>query len=297
MNPPPLMWSDSQRRAFDELIAIGETFFGADWLSLPLRPRFDTLVIGPSGSGKSHLVRAVAEHLNVPCLRVCHGEWIVMGARPHLHPTVQKIAKFIVENERGIIHVDELDKARSGFQADWTIAVFAEIFSLLDRMMPAGSREDSYTEILRHRLRCDFWFLGSGTWQAAWEKSPPIGFVDPMSQWDSVVLSRAIRTAGFIPTELLNRFSDTFIFLKPATERDFQNAAEMFGLVRLARELGEKIDFAQAVEENLGARWLEKIHAELLMAAWRRGRRDLLPVRMPPETEPSREEPDDDIPI
>lgn len=296
MNMLPLMWSDSQRRAFAQLIVIGETFFGADWPSLPLRPRFDSLIIGSSGSGKSYLVRAVAAHLTVPCLRVSHGEWIVMGARPHLHPTVQKITKFILENERGIIHIDELDKARAGFQSEWTISVFAEIFSLLDRMVPAGQRDDSLTEILRSRLKNRFWFIGSGTWQAVWEKSPPIGFVDPKSQWDSVALSKAIRKAGLIPTELLNRFSDTFIFLKPATKADFQHAAEVFGLVHLAWELGERIDFAQAVEENLGARWLEKIQAQLLMEAWSQGRRDLLPARIPLEAGPSEDEPDD-IPL
>ncbi len=200
MNSSRLMWSLSQRRAFEELVLIGETFFGTDWLSLPLRPRFDTLVIGPSGSGKSHLVRAVAAHLKVPCLRVSHGEWIVMGARPHLQPTVQKITNFIVENERGIIHVDELDKARAGFQAEWTISVFAEIFSLLDRIIPAEPREKPNTEILRQRLRSDFLFVGSGTWQAAWEESPPIGFADPESHWDSTALSKAIRKADlFLP--------------------------------------------------------------------------------------------------
>lgn len=297
MKPAPLMWSDSQRHAFEELAMVGETFFHADWLSLPLRPRFDSLIIGPTGAGKSHLVRAVAAHLDAPCLRVSHGEWIVLGARSHVQATVQKIGKFILENERGIIHVDELDKARAGFRAEWSIAVFAEIFSLLDRMVPAGPWSGSWDETQIRRLRQDFWFVGSGTWQSVWERSASIGFAHQKPASDPGWLSKKIRSAGFIPTELLNRFSDAFVFLEPATEKDFRHAAEIFELTKLARALGEEIDFIQATEDGLGARWLEKIQADLLIKAWKRGRQDLLPIRIREEDGPPEVDPDNDMPL
>lgn len=290
------MWSKSQRKAFEILVDIGETFFQADWSSFSIRPRFDSLIIGPSGSGKSHLVRSVAAHLNVPFLKLCHGEWIVIGARSMSLPTVQKVRNFVRDHPRGIIYIDELDKAQAGFRSEWGIAVFAEIFALLDRESPPSPRDSPWNEEELHRLKNDFWFVGSGTWQVIWNSRilKQIGFGRSHSALDHEQLTQKIRSAHWIPEELLFRFSARHIFLDPASEQDFRRAARRLGLSKLARALGHSLDYRKAAADGLEARWLEEIHAQLLVRAWKKGRRDLLPLRggpIPPAADTQEEIP------
>lgn len=279
MNPSCVMWSASQRKAFEKLCQVGDAFFHADWGSLALKPRFDSLIIGPSGAGKSHLSRAVAEHLQVPILKVSHGEWIVTAARAYSLSTIQRVRNFIRQNECGIIHIDELDKAQAGFKTEWSIAAFGEIFSLLDRHSPTPPRDGPWTDTELFRLKTRHWFLGSGTWQNLWRDvaSAKIGFGKVPLADEKTLLTDKIRRSGVIPEELLFRFSARYIFIEPATEDDYRRAAKNFGLSKLAKSLRIFLDYKKAANEGMGARWLEETHAELLVQAWKKGRRDLLP--------------------
>ena len=220
-------------------------------------------------------------NLEPPLLKLCHGEWIVIGARSMAVPTVQNVRNFIRDNPRGIIHVDELDKAQAGFRSEWSIAVFAEIFALLDRESPPSLRDGPWNEEELHRLKNDFWFLGSGTWQVIWNGRilKQIGFGEDHSTMDHELLTQKIRSANWIPEELLFRFSARHIFLDPASEKDFRRAARKLGLSKLARALSHSLDYRKAVEDGLEARWLEETHAQLLVQAWKKGRQDLMPLR------------------
>ncbi len=133
------LWSETQLAAFERLTKIGETFFCAQLPQTGIRPRLDPLVVGSSGSGKTFLARAVANHLEVPLIKLTFGEWLVAGARSCSIATVELVRQFIDGHERGIIQIDELDKARAGFQREWSIAAYAELFSLLDRSTAEGN--------------------------------------------------------------------------------------------------------------------------------------------------------------
>lgn len=67
----------------------------------------------------------------------------------------------------------------------------------------------------------------------------------------------------------------------PPTEKEFESAAQKFGLTALAGKLGHRLDFAQAAASGYGVRWLEGEFTQLLLLAEAQGRSDLLSLRNP----------------
>jgi len=281
-----IMWSESQHQAFIQLCEMGEVFFGVDWLESAIKPRLDPLIVGPTGVGKSHLVRSVAEMLKVPLLRLSYGEWMVTGSRS-TQTTIARIYEFVVSNPKGIIHIDEVDKARVAFTTEWSIYAYAEMFFLLDRNINQPARNESWTPELNAKLRYNFWIIGSGTWQVLWDAigKPSIGFGETPGEDTKVsdVIKELIRKKEIIPKELLKRFCNELILIPPATQTDYELAADIFGIEKLAKELGVSLDYQDAVQSQGGARWLEETYASLLMQAYRMSRADLLQLRKDPE--------------
>jgi len=267
-------WSSGQQTAMEKLLQISTTFFDRHWYipaAVSLRPRFDSLVAGPSGSGKSELVRIVSRVIGVPVLRLSYAEWIVAGAKETPH-TMERVHSFLTANERGIIQVDELDKFRSASTSDWSLAVLLELFHLLDRSLHQPLRQIEWTDDLRDRLAKSFLIIGTGTWQAIWTdfERPALGFRagGPMG---ASTIQREISKRGIIPTELLRRFRSQLILLPPPDESDYRRAAEKFGLVELATQVGAQLDYTSALEQGLGGRWLEETFADLLCLARQKG--------------------------
>lgn len=48
---------------------------------LPVHPRTQTLLIGPSGSGKSFMTREIGRRLNLPVLLINVSSWVVLSAK------------------------------------------------------------------------------------------------------------------------------------------------------------------------------------------------------------------------
>ncbi len=267
-------WSQGQLSAREQLLQISETFFEQRWrspIATTLRPRFDPLVVGASGTGKSHLIRTISRTLGVPLLRVTYGEWIVLAARENPH-TLERVHAFVEENPRGIIHVDELDKFRSLSTSDWSVAVMVELFLLLDRTLQQPMRDLKWTSSLQDRLSNSMLMIGTGTWQSAWSDldKPPIGFQTEQASNCRAIQQEIIKRC-VIPTELLRRFRSQLIVLPPPDESDYRQASELFGLNELAGRLGVQLDFSSAKELSLGARWLEEQLADLLRLAHVKG--------------------------
>jgi len=280
-----IMWSESQHQAFIQLCEMGEVFFGVDWLESDIRPRLDPLIVGPTGMGKSHLVRSVAEMLKVPLLRLSYGEWMVTGSRCAL-TTIARIHEFVTSNPMGIIHIDEVDKARVAFTTEWSIYAYAEMFFLLDRNISQPAKNEQWTPELNAKLRHNFWIIGSGTWQVLWDTiaKPSIGFGDTTDNDAGVydAIKELVRKKEIIPKEFLKRFCNELILIPPATITDYELAADVFGIEKLAKELEVPLDYQGAVQSQGGARWLEETYASLLMQAYRMGRADLLQLRKDP---------------
>lgn len=268
-----LAWSQSQSDALQKLVHTAEVYFSRDWSGVSFRPKLDLLVIGPSGCGKSHVVQAMTTELNIPFLRLTYGEWLVAGARSCTTTTIERVRRFLDLHDRAIIQLDELDKARTGFQREWSIAVYTEIFSLLDRTTALGSLGASWTQDQAKKLQFHTLFVGTGTWQSTWQQigKEKLGFGLRKETEDVADL---IRKAQVIPAELLRRFSNDFIVLNSGTADDYRRAANEHGIATLAENLGHTLDYAQAEASSLGARWLQEIYGSLLVEAHRQGKLD-----------------------
>ena len=132
-----------QESAFQELLRTAEAFFEPRWHDFSVKPRFSRLVVGPSGAGKTHIVRALAKHLGIPLFSIDVSNWVLLcasGAERN-GETWHHICNFVSKNDKGIIFLDELDKlGRSGDRADsaWNQHLRVELYSLLDGRIPAG---------------------------------------------------------------------------------------------------------------------------------------------------------------
>jgi hypothetical protein len=160
-----------------------------------------------------------------------------------------------------------------------------ELFLLLDRSLQQPGRTFTWTGALQEKLWTSFLIVGSGAWQSIWtdRAKPSIGFQRNTSL-SSGSVQREIVKRGFIPEELLRRFSSELIVLPPPTERDYREGAKTFGLDRMACHLGVELDYAEAVEGELGARWLEEMLARLLRIAMKTSK-PIFPTTAPAMTE------------
>ena len=62
--------------------------------TLPLKMQSASLIVGKSGTGKSHLVRELAREAAVPFWEANVASWIVLGAR-NGNPTLSSLVKWI----------------------------------------------------------------------------------------------------------------------------------------------------------------------------------------------------------
>jgi hypothetical protein len=275
------MWCRGQRDAFQKLKALAELFFFREWpaYSQSLQARLAPLISGSSGIGKSHLVRALAADLDLPVLRITPSSWIPAGARDSLQ-TLSKIHEFVTTHDFGLLHADEADKFFQSASGDYFRSVRNETFDLLDGTIATTNKEVPWNPSTLKKLRSCFLIIGSGTWQSIWSQPnrSDIGFGPRSPKPDK---AQQIRKDDSIPEELLRRFHHDLILIPPATEEDYREAAQHFGLTGLAAKLGRQLDFSEAVTSGYGMRWLEGEFTQLLLLAEQQGRSDVLSIRNP----------------
>ena len=243
----------SQARAFQRLQQMSELFFsGATHCGVTLR--VNPMLVGPSGVGKTHLVNALAESLELPLMRLTVGDWLITGSKAD-PTTLESLQGFISDNRQGVVFIDELDKMRSQESA-WSQCVLTEVFSVIDRQVSyQGAKGRPWTPDHTARLKKKIFIIGAGTWHGIWAQSKDraMGFrSDEAAVFDGEVFTKKVRDAGVIPDELLNRFNDDWLLLEPYTATDYVTIVRNMGIDPGA------IDPVAAAQSGLNFRFVER---------------------------------------
>lgn len=225
---------DYQLAAFDKLLSVAKACFAIQRHTLPIRPRTNTLIIGPSGTGKTHLARAVAAELEAEFLSVSVAEWILLGCTGRGGtPSWPVIVGFLKRNHKKsglVLFVDEIDKVSGG--TAWETLLRAETFSLLDLRIPTGLNDEDGTslsddelakaqDVLSNRTLV----LAAGAFQHIWEdrSRPTVGFGSVVTNTQETNLNHLAAT---LPRELVNRFRSDVIVLPQLQECDYRRMLE-----------------------------------------------------------------------
>ena len=265
----------AQRRVRDFVTAMGRLFFSGAATSVAIQPRLFPLIVGPTGAGKSHLVRAAAARLGAHYLKACYGDWIPRGVRDRTD-TMTVIMDTLLAHPRVVLHLDELDKwplAHGDHAGAWHVSLCNDLWAVLDGDLdPERYRREHRSEQpqLRHApledlVRRRLWIVGSGTWQDVFDTRPrTLGFASFGGDAVGADIVRAIHDAKLISPELIARFHASLQVISYPDLRETAHLLRRSGLDALARRLGIRLDPAEVDYRRGGLRVLESIAADLL---------------------------------
>jgi hypothetical protein len=272
---PPLIF-EHQSHAFEKLLSAGRVCFSPLRESLPIQPRTNSLVVGPTGTGKTFLANAVAKSLGVPCKHLSIAEWMLLGTSSRgAARTWNSIFDFLMQCRKGrgaMIFLDEIDKLTG--TSDWCQHLRVEVFRLLDRAVPpdlANSDDDkhpaalitSVAGFLRHKT----FLVAAGAFQHLWDSrgNRVGGFA---GEPEREILS-AERLANHLAREIVNRFRSDIVLLPDLGPRDYENI-----LLAAAAKMPEPMQeqflslgaerIAAAHANRQGVRFLEELVADVL---------------------------------
>lgn len=243
----------SQARAFQRLRQMAELYFsGASHCGVKLR--VNPLLVGPSGVGKTHIVNALAESLDLPLLRLTVSDWLVTGCKSE-PTTLQTLQNFLTENRSGVVFIDETDKIQAHDNA-WSQNVLTELFSVIDRQVNfQGGKGTPWTPDHTARLKKKIFLIGAGTWHRLWSQSsaPSLGFGGSDARgFDEEAFRKKVRHAGLIPDELINRFNDDWLMLEPYKVTDYEAIVRNLGIDPTT------IDPVEGAASGLNFRYVER---------------------------------------
>jgi len=206
--------------------------------NLPFKTRAHSLIIAPSGSGKSHVARLLGAELDLPTLVINVSSWVVLSARNEPW-TMSLICEWLNGLcGGGILVLDEVDKLGGSLfsgtgNGEWSRMILIELLDLLDGIIPLATRlpelpeecwnpKPGYTlrETLSRLLGQRVFILACGAWQQAWrDNGRHLGFgadAAPASQHPNS--DQILRS--MVP-EFRQRFRNEVCWLSPMVQADY----------------------------------------------------------------------------
>lgn len=298
---------DHQREALNEIVARARAYFAGDWRDLPIQPRCATLMVGPSGNGKTAVAAMATARLGaegvagVSMIRVSAPSWIPSGANNRgTRETIRVIAEHVATHARTILVVDECEKIcdRNGDNS-WMTYCRAELYDLADGRWPTGlnrpdgdaDENDCPTTIpidqLTQKLQSSVFILGIGTFQDWFDGANmrrTMGFGAEANPEKDDLSADII--AEKMPRELANRFNGTLIRLPELRADDYHRIAKeaenkLPELMREAYRAAVQRLLPGAIPAKKGVRFLEEAMMEVL--------KNLPPKPHPKKPEPTQE--------
>ncbi len=269
-----------QQKAFEQLLDLTRVALFTQRQCFPVRLRTNSLIVGPTGGGKTYLATAVAKALNIPIFLISLSEWVLIGCSTRgASTTWPAIVDFLAKHKSAegvIIAVDEIDKLSRN--SSWEVFLLTEVFSLLDLRIPNNLRDQDEDEVIgsstiesaREVLSTRTMLIGMGAFQDLWEaqQTTPIGFRQGSA---SAEITSLKKLAESIPPELANRFRSEVLILPPLTECHYhemlQRCAEQVPANFRKRFLSMGKDaIPLAMRNRKGPRFLEELLVDLLIA-------------------------------
>lgn len=246
---PSDIFTRSQRTLINHMLDLASVHIDGSFES-GLKSQTNLLVAGPTGTGKSHAVRAAAGAAELEYIAVDAMSWIPIGAIAM--PTLVSVAARLQGKSSAILHIDELDKL--SVENEWSRVIAVEIYGLLDRSLDQRQVADDYLKRLcpeseRGSAAClaetftalfkeDVMFVGSGTWQALHEEAlRPMGFGNGTVESPFNCLAKIPN----LPPELRRRFHSEIFTMRYPEEEETLALLDAFGLVSLAERAGRSI--------------------------------------------------------
>lgn len=278
-----------QKEALNEITARAKAFFAGHWRNLPIRPRWHSLVCGPTGVGKTAIAVQAAADVGASLLRISAPGWMPSGAHQRgTRESITVIADHVACNHRTILVIDEMDKlmdggsgtnssgSPSGGSDSWRSYIRGEIYDLTDGRWPSGLRppdDDEFSEVsievLTEKLRESVFILGIGTFQAWYDQAlcRSMGFAAELDPSSPMMTAEVV--ADRIPRELANRFNSDLIKLPDLRPVDYHRIAHEAerNLPSYLQELFRaevKRRIQGAIDARKGVRFLEECIMQVL---------------------------------
>lgn len=269
--PSPFV-TQAQQRALDRLVALGEVFFSIRAKG-GIKPRLFPLILGPTGTGKTHIGQAAAKILGAHPVIVTSGDWVPLGANADYEATTYAILAALAANNRVVLIIDEIDKFRPDFEATWSRSVASDIWRTLDGFLPVESFAKSSrsnlvenhitAEDLSEKISTSLWIVACGTWQQLWEPKRSMGF--KTSAQPARVDFTDLRVSQTIPAELLLRFHPRAIAIPYPSPQETESIFRNSGLSEAAGQVGLELDSASHDWTCGGFRSVEALWAEIAL--------------------------------